>query len=189
MGKSFTQIFIYLAVALFILSFIYTQKTEAAKNLAGSSAQLQATSSAKMGDSRIKILKDYLDQYSSPLSPNAKDFVEYADAFNLDWKLLAAISGVESTFGHYTPYNSYNAWGWGVYGANVINFSSWSEGIKEVSRGLRENYINKWKAQDVYQIGKIYASSSTWASKVEYFMKKISEFQSSNITYNLSISL
>ena len=115
--------------------------------------------------------------------------MENADKYNLDWKLVAAISGVESTFGQQIPYSSYNGWGWGIYGDNLIRFSSWTECIETVSKSLREDYADKWKAEDVYQIGRLYASSPTWASRVTYFMNNIQEFALSNSKDSLSLSL
>lgn len=125
-------------------------------------------------DYRAKTLQAFLEKYSSPLSKYADTFVEEADINGLDWRLLAAISGVESTFGKQIPYNSYNAWGWGIYGTNAIYFSSWEEAIKVISKGLSENYIEPLGTDDVYAIGRIYAASPTWAQRVLYFMNKIS---------------
>lgn len=144
--------------------------------------------SAEGKDNRARILKAFLQKHSSPLADSAHDFVKNADMYNLDWKLVAAISGVESTFGKFIPYNSYNGWGWGIYGNNVIRFYSWSDAIETVSRGLRQNYIDKG-ATNIYQIGRIYAESKAWPYKVNYFMAKIEEFKSQNEINNLSISL
>jgi len=168
---------------------IVVPSTYAAENSAGSSAALLKPLTANNPDNRVKILKDFLQKYNSPLKDVTYDFVKNSDAYNLDWKLVAAISGVESTFGKFIPYKSFNAWGWGVYEHNVIYFSSWAEGIEKVSKGLRENYIDKWGANNVYQIGRIYAASPTWASRVEYFMQKMSEFEMQYSVNNLPISL
>ncbi len=140
-------------------------------------------------DTRVEILKEFLEQYNSPLTPFASDFVEIADKYELDWKLVVAISGVESTFGKQIPYDSFNGWGWGIYGNNVIRFSSWTEGIEAVSEGIRTKYIDKWGATDVYGIGRFYAASPTWAQRVEYFMRKIDEFKDQKLSKSLSISL
>lgn len=182
MGK-----FSFLVFFIFLLSF--PQTIYASRNASGSSASLQINLILKGEDNRAKILKDFLEKYSSPLAPYADSFIKNADNYGLDWRLVASISGVESTFGKHIPYNSYNGWGWGIYGNNVIYFSSWEEGIETVSRGLRENYISKWGAEDVYEMGRIYAASPTWASNVNYFIEKISEFQYQNLADNLSISL
>ena len=179
---------LFVAISLIALIMIITQNTYAAESSAGSSAVLLNRQSPEKIDNRITILKEFLERYSSPLALYANDFIKYADEYDIDWKLVAAISGVESTFGQQIPYNSYNGWGWGVYGDNVIYFSSWKEGIETVSKGLRENYINKG-AKDIYQIGRIYSESPNWPYKVSFFMEKIDEFKSQNLVNNLSVSL
>lgn len=136
-------------------------------------------------DQRVDILKKYLQTHKSPMVGNAKDFVEAADKYELDWKLVAAIAGVESTFGKHTPGNelfgneSYNAWGWGVYGDQALGLGSWKNGIYTVSRGLKENYVNKGLLTPE-QMNKKYASSPTWGFKVRFFLNKIAEFEAAN---------
>lgn len=179
----------YVVITFFLLIPLLSQKINAAQNASGSSAQLQTPLSTKGEDSRVKILKTFLEKYSSPLTLYAKDFVETADLYRLDWRLVASISGVESTFGKHIPYNSYNGWGWGIYGDNIIYFSSWTDGIETVSNGLRVNYMNKWGATNIYDIGRIYAADPNWASKVDFFIEKITEYQYQNLTDSLSISL
>ncbi|MBI2074797.1 MAG: glucosaminidase domain-containing protein [Candidatus Levybacteria bacterium] len=140
-------------------------------------------------DNRAKILKAFLNSYNSPLADYSDTFVKSADNNKIDWKLLVAISGVESTFGQEIPYNSYNGWGWGIYGDNMIRFSSWDEAIETISKSIREKYINQWGAKDVYEIGRFYAASPTWAQRVNYFMEKINQFEYSNPKKVLSITL
>ena len=179
-------------IVLLTLSFILVSNIKtvhAAEISAGSSAALLKPIGEKGSDSRAKILEKYLQQYDSPLAPFADTFVEIADKYKLDWKLVAAISGLESTFGKQIPNNSFNGWGWGIYGDNTINFSSWKEGIETVSEGLKTKYIDKWGAKDIYEIGRLYAASPTWAQRVNYFMDKIDEFKSLKLANNLSITL
>lgn len=146
------------------------------------SAEKMPWCKAKTLDRRAQMLQAYLAQYNSPLQYSAQDFVEAADQYQLDWKLVAAISGVESTFGKFIPggrelpYTSYNGWGWGVYGTQAIYFKSWQDGIYTVSRGLRENYFNKGYT-DPYTINRIYAASPVWGAKVSYFLKDMAEFE------------
>jgi len=179
---------LFLFILLIIIVLINTEKTYA-QEASGSSASLQTNLSEIGEDNRGKILKKFLEKHSSPLASHSYTFVKNADKYELDWRLVASIAGVESTFGKHIPYKSYNGWGWGIYGDNVIYFSSWDEGIDTVSKGLRENYINKWAAEDVYEIGRIYAASPSWASNVTYFMEKIEEFRYENQIEILSISL
>ncbi|MDP2585753.1 MAG: hypothetical protein Q8P29_02645 [Candidatus Levybacteria bacterium] len=178
----------YVLIFFFVLFLLFDSSVYAQELAAGSSAALLKPAALEASDSRVRILREFLEKYNSPLVPFAGTFVETADKYDLDWKLVAAISGVESTFGQQIPYESFNGWGWGIYGDNMIRFSSWNEGIETISQGLRTKYIDKWGAQDVYEIGRFYAASPTWAQRVEYFMNSIEEFGNSKLA-NLPISL
>lgn len=125
-------------------------------------------------DKEAKILAAYLATHNSPLQYHAQDFIDAARVYNLDWRLVAAISGVESTFGKFIP-GGYNGWGWGVYENQAIYFNSWKEGIFTVSKSLRENYINKGYT-DPYSMNRIYAASPYWGSKVTHFMNDLDKF-------------
>lgn len=174
--------------ALFIIILCQAPSVYAQELAAGSSAALLKPITQEVTDSRVRVLREFLEKFNSPLTPYAGTFVKIADKYNLDWKLVAAISGVESTFGKEIPYESFNGWGWGIYGDNMIRFSSWEQGIETVSEGLRTNYLNKWGARDVYEIGRIYAASPTWAQRVEYFMNLIDKSGNSYLA-SLPISL
>jgi hypothetical protein len=154
-----------------------------------SSAKIAANIASDNNDYRINVLHKYLNKYNSPLADNAEDFVRYADTYKIDWRFVAAISGVESTFGQQIPANSYNGWGFGIYGTNVRYFNSWSDGIETVSKSLREDYMDKWGASDVWSIGKIYAASPTWAERVNYFMDRIQDFSSKNSESTLPLTI
>lgn len=175
---------------VFIFLFLLTTKISSAIEVSSaSSAQFTPAFSIVDDDNRVKILRKFLQKNNSPLVDNASDFISYADKYSLDWRLVAAISGLESTFGQQIPYNSYNGWGWGIYGNNMIYFSSWKEGVETVSKGLRENYLNKWGATNIYDIGRLYAASPTWAVRVSNIMDRIAEFALINSKNTLSLSL
>lgn len=179
-------------VVLFaLLTLFLAQPAHAQVKLAGMSASTFIPSKEEVTvDNRAKALRAYLESNSSPLANSAETFVESADKYNLDWRFVAAIAGLESGFGKHIPYNSYNAWGWGVYGNNVLRFTSWDEGIETISKGLRERYMDKWGATNVYAIGKYYAASPTWAVRVESFMNKIEAFhQEYNAQTSATLSL
>lgn len=185
---------IFLSFCLLLVNTVFPQKIYSASNSAKNStakisADLSKAEHELEKDNRARILKKYLEQYNSPLAKHAEVFVKEADENDLDWRLLASIAGVESTFAQQLPENSYNAWGWGIYGDNIYYFKSYDDGIKTISKGLRENYINKWGAKDVYEIGRIYAASPTWADRVTYFMEEIEEFEKENPAESLSLSL
>lgn len=142
----------------------------------------QAKIEAKALDKRAVILQAYLEKYNSPMKYQAQDFIEAADRYNLDWKLLPAIAGVESTFGKFIPggheqsFTSYNAWGWGVYGSQAIYFKSWKEGMLAVSKGLRTRYLDQGLT-DPYKINRIYSTSGAWGSNVTYFIEDMENFE------------
>lgn len=129
-------------------------------------------------DARVTKLSAYLTAHDSPLASEASHFVAEADRFSLDWRLVPAISGVESTFGKFVPSGSYNGWGWGIpTGAQSgVGFRDWKEGITMVSEGLRTNYLDRG-ATTIEQIGRIYAASPRWAGNVRFFLAQIEAFQ------------
>lgn len=133
------------------------------------SAQLTRTNE-EGEDYRVFALKNFLASYDSPLYEYAEELIKTADEYDIDWRLVPAITGVESTFGKRIPQNSYNAYGWanGAY-----YFESWEDSIEIVTKTLREKYYDKG-AEDINQIARRYAPpSSTWAGKVKSLMKKI----------------
>lgn len=159
------------SITLVALAMLMTAGTVVAQETApGSSASLKVQTISAI-DYRISALKKYLEGNKSPLSPYASDFVTLADKYNIDYRLVPAISGVESTFGKQIPMGSFNAYGWA---GGEYRFSSWEDSISEVSKTLKTNYIEKG-AVTIDQIARIYCppSSSSWAWKVKYFIGKI----------------
>jgi len=150
---------------------------------------LVSTSYHMEQDNRAQILRSYLEQYHSPLADHAETVIKEADANHLDWKMVVAISGVESGFGNAIPPYSYNAWGFGVYGSNVRRFTSWDDGITVVSTSLRHDYMDGRGETTVYQIGSSYAASPTWAARVQGNMDDIDQYANRFDKPTLSISL
>lgn len=121
-------------------------------------------------DNRVEALSAFLEKYNSPLAGYAREFVDAADAYDIDWRLVPAITGVESTFGKQVPKGSFNAYGWNN---GAWKFNSWTDSIWYVTGQLRTRYIDNG-AISLGQIGPIYAPPSrTWAWKVRYFMNQI----------------
>lgn len=182
--------FTYFKVLLIIVVAVLMPVARAEANTARPSAVLAVAQSTDMQPyNRTIILRDFLKSYNSPLAPYASDFINEADKNGLDWKLVAAIAGVESYFGQQIPYNSYNGWGYGVYGNNVRNFESWPDGIAVVSKALRVDYLDSWGATNVYEIGAIYAADPAWANKVTHFINLIEDFESRSTNAAIPISI
>ena len=162
-----------------LLSLIFPVNVQA--QIVNSTSTQVVEIEAKPVDRRAQILKDYLAKHNSPLENHAQDFIEAADKYSLDWKLVVSIAGVESTFGKAIPgghdplYTSYNGWGWGVYGNNVLKFKSWKDAIYTISEGLKTNYVDKGYKEPL-SMNRKYASSPTWGVKVNYFMNEIEKY-------------
>lgn len=167
----YKRIFVFL---LLIIPFLILNRQVSAEKTVEKNNPPVAEIEAKKLDNKANILAKYLAKFNSPLQYHAQDFIDAAETYQLDWKMLPAIAGVESTFGKQIP-GGYNGWGWGVYGTQAIYFDSWREGIFTVARGLRENYLNKGLT-DPYSINRIYAASPFWGGKVTYFMQDLENF-------------
>lgn len=134
-------------------------------------------SDVKLIDGRAAKLRRYLRSINSPLFDYSDLLVEEADKFGYDYRLLVAISLQESTGCRFIPENSYNCWGWGIYGDTVTGFASYDEAIRTVSAGIKKNYLDKGLIT-TEQIMKKYTpgSNGSWAWAVRYFFHRIENY-------------
>lgn len=95
------------------------------------------------GDARSKNLKHFFRKYNSVLYDHTDHIVAVADKYKFDYRLLPAIAMQESNLCKYTPPNSHNCWGWGIYGDLVTKFDSYDEAIDVVAYGIKTHYIDK----------------------------------------------
>jgi hypothetical protein len=163
--KNICKIFVFI-----IILVLTSVRGVSAQNIAESSATISVTAVDNDFDYRAENLKKFLTKYNSPLVEYAEEFVAYADENNIDYRLVPAITGVESTFGKHIPIDSYNAYGWanGAY-----EFESWEDSIAHVSKTLKNKYIDKGVVS-INQIARVYAPpSNTWGKNVTFFVGKI----------------
>jgi hypothetical protein len=169
---------------LLVIVFTYgsIQSVAKAKSNTGNVKRsvLLSPSPTPIPDNRIKTLQSFFNRYSSPLSSNAIDFIEASDLYDIDYRLLPAIAGVESTFGKFTPSCAfYNSFGWSSPNSscNFYPFQSYKESIYTVARGIsRDRAYIKWQtSKEISLLAKVYCPVSTdkWVSDVIYFMDKI----------------
>ncbi len=131
----------------------------------------------KLNEDKLKAQKIELffrvNRGSAPLAEYAQKFVEVANKYGLDYRLLPAIATVESGGGK-SNFRSYNAWGWGNK-----SFSSFEEGIEVVGRGLKTGYIDKGR-DTVEEIAPVYCPPNykNWARSVNQFMNEIENIES-----------
>jgi hypothetical protein len=125
-------------------------------------------------DGRVAHLKQFLEEYNSPLAAYAEDIVKAADEYGVDYRLTPSIAMQESGLCKTIPDNSYNCWGFGVYGGTATHFSSYKDGIYTVTKTLALNYKNRGLVTP-QQIMTEYTPSSngSWANGVNYFMNQL----------------
>src|SRR3989304_8193905 len=128
-------------------------------------------------DARPLILKNFLLSYHSDLAPYTNLILEVSRQYKLDWRLLVAIAGAESTFCRTIPPGGYNCWGWGIHSRGTLGFSSYEEGIRTVAKGLRGDFLEDGLTT-VEEIMSRYAPISlqnggSWARAGTYFMDQL----------------
>ena len=132
-----------------------------------------------------RVITKVLQANNSPLAESVDEFIRTCANYQLDCYLLPSITRLESSYGQFIHPNSNNPFGWG---GGYIMFDTWGDAIDAVGKGLRNNYIDKG-ANDVYDIGKIYAASPTWGVRVERFMKEFERVEAEESLQTDNISL
>ena len=128
----------------------------------------------KLSDGRVANLKQFFRKYNSPLYDYADYMVQTSDRYQFDYRLLPAIAMQESGLCQNIPSNSFNCWGWGIYGNTVTRFSSYDEAISAVAKGVREQYIDKGLLTASAIMEKYNPSSNgSWAQAVNGFMRAL----------------
>ncbi|MFH0749291.1 MAG: hypothetical protein V1917_00010 [Candidatus Gottesmanbacteria bacterium] len=156
------------------------QTTEVA--LSPSSTGKVLAASIEGADARELLLKSFIQKFqpNSPMMPYTASFIETADTYQIDFRLIPAIAMCESNLGSRIPSkDSFNAWGIAVYTGqqNGKVFNDWPHAIDWVGKYIREKYYNR-SITDLVEIGAIWAPPSvekenSWARCVEGFMDKI----------------
>ena len=192
----FTLPFLFFGLTVFVLlgsSFYLLSHSETAQILKekiekpvytifNSQPPVLGTSDAQIAgaDGRAAIIQQYLASHRSPLAPYAQKMVDEAEKHGLDWRLTTAICMQESNCGKNIPFDSHNAWGWGIHSSASLSFEGWEKAIETVTRGLKTDYIDRGLVTP-QQIMTRYcplsiAKGGTWATAVEYIMWELENF-------------
>lgn len=133
-------------------------------------------------DSRAEVLDRVFEKYKCPIAGLGNVFVEEADKNNIPFWIVPAISFQESNCGKKTPKTqdkseTYNAWGWAVWGNNVKGFDNWEHGIKVLSKYINTKFYSKGTTE-LCEIMKIYTppSDGSWCNGVTYFKEVIENY-------------
>ena len=134
----------------------------------------QSTYDIYSKDSRAQRINEVFKMYNCPLEGMGESFVFEADRNNIPWWLTAAVSFQESSCGKNTPKVSgsetYNAWGWAVYGNITWSFDNWARGIETVSKYFADRFYSQG-VTELCEIMKTYTppSDGSWCRGVEHF--------------------
>jgi hypothetical protein len=172
--------FIYKLIILPVIAvaalFVLTVKDVNKKGeVLGASTTVSYEIESKRVD-RVAALTKFFQKYRSPLAENAETFVQVADKYGMDFRLLPAISCMESTCAKHLIEGTYNPFGWGIYGDNYISFSSYDDAIETVGEGIYDGYISKG-LDEIWEIAPVYTppNSINWRNGVGFFMSQISD--------------
>jgi hypothetical protein len=110
-------------------------------------------------------IRAFYSRWDAPMAEHAMYIVEVAEHFGVDFRLIPAISVVESSGGNYC-FRPYNPFGWGKSG-----FNSFEDAIYTVTKGLAHGY----RSNDPYVIGPTYnpVTPDAWSAKVDSLMQQI----------------
>ena len=134
-------------------------------------------------DSRSQKINVVFKAYKCPMEGLGEVFIHEADKNNIPWWLVAAVSFQESGCGKKSPKvdgeETYNAWGWGIYGDNMHTFDNWAQGIETVSKYFGNKFYSKG-VTNTCDIMKVYTppSNGSWCKGVDYFGDLIQNYRS-----------
>jgi hypothetical protein len=135
----------------------------------------QVQTSVKTADARPEIIRQYLQKYDSPLLPHANLLVQVADKYDFDYRWMVAIAQQESNLCKRIPYESYNCWGWGIYGDKVTRFENYEQAIIKIAPQFKEIFLKGMHTEDPYQVMQTYTppSKGSWANGVLQFFNEL----------------
>ncbi len=170
-----------LVLSLSLLFYSYQNKNIAflAKTPTFAYAALPAASgtlkiSIMEEDARITVVENFFKRYKSDLFPYADDVIDAADKYGLDYRLIPAIAMQESNLCKKIPKDSYNCWGFGIYGKKVTRFDNYTQAIDTVTKTLARKYkANGLETPEEIMSKYTPSNNGTWAKSVNYFMDQL----------------
>ncbi|MCL2110454.1 glucosaminidase domain-containing protein [Microgenomates group bacterium] len=151
----------------------------------------EATVSASLvasRDARALLVANFIERNdsgkNSPLQPYLEYgqlFVDVADEFGLDFRLLPAIARKESTFCKSNIGRTYyNCFGYGVPASGITEagkFTSYEEGFRVVASSLKRSYLDKGLTDPIAIMQKYcppcFAAGGTWANHLNQWLAEM----------------
>jgi hypothetical protein len=117
-------------------------------------------------DPRLHTLRSFFRRWGCPAERYCPTFIEAADTYKLDWRLLPSISFVESTGGKAAPNN--NLFGWD---SGRAQFSSPAAGIHAV--GYQLSHSERYRAKTLDGLLATYNPNPDYVQLVKSVMRRI----------------
>lgn len=117
-------------------------------------------------DPRRTALRNFFGRWACPAEQFTSTFLEAADDYHLDWRLLPSLSFVESTGGKGA--RNYNMFGWD---SGRAQFASYTAGIHEV--GYRLSHSDLYRAKSLEGLLLTYNPDPDYAQLVKSVMRRI----------------
>lgn len=117
-------------------------------------------------DYRFHLLKKFFQKGDCPAERYAQAFLDAADRYDLDWRLLPSLSYIESTGGKMARNN--NLFGWD---SGKAEFPTPVAGIREVGYRLANSSL--YKDKDLDDVLATYNPDAEYAEKVKSVMRRI----------------
>ncbi len=135
----------------------------------------QIQTSIKIADARPEIIRQYLNKYESPLEPYSDLIVTLSDQYNFDYRWLVAIAQQESGLCLHIPENSFNCWGWGIYGDKVTRFDNYEDALRRIAPQFTKIFLKGDHSKDPSEVMKTYTppSDGSWAAGVSSFFDNL----------------
>lgn len=129
-------------------------------------------------DNRAAIIDNYFAKFKCPLAGTGAKMVEMADKYGFEFWWLPAIAWQESTCGKVMIPNSYNAWGYGIYGDTVTKFLNYDQAMEAMSKDLKKNFFDKGLIEPC-EFEKRYTppSKGRWCKSIKYFRDQMIGFK------------
>lgn len=128
-------------------------------------------------DARASVVANFLERHNSPLEPYdhfGQVFVDIADRYEFDFRLLPAIAMQESNLCKKIPENSYNCLGFGIHERGTLKFDSYEANFERAGRELKLNYIDQGRSTPEEIMRKYTPSSDgSWANSVNQWMSEM----------------
>jgi len=164
-----------LFTSLFLITLALLEYVDVTTKPLPTVAGVSIITSVKTADARAEILRQYLARYESPLEPLADLIVQVADENDFDYRWMVAIAQQESNLCKRIPENSYNCWGWGIYGDKVTRFDSFEEAIRRIAPQFKEIFLQDNHSKDPFKVMRTYTppSDGSWAAGINQFFTEL----------------